>query len=71
VTTLTLSSQIALDASARVNSRGLADNETVLNELADVLARVRHADLRGLIGIEPDLALTNAKDGSGEALLQP
>ncbi len=49
---------------------GLADNVTILNELADVLARVGHRDLVDLIGIEPDLALSALEDRAGQSLLE-
>lgn len=42
---------------------GLSDDETIGDELSDRLARVGVGDLAGLIGVEPDLALTAADDG--------
>ena len=48
---------------------GLADDETIADEFADGLAGVGVADLVDLIRVEPDLALTAADYGSGEALL--
>lgn len=56
-------------ARSRVHGDGLSDNETICNELADGLAGVGVGDLAGLIGIEPDLALSAADDGRREALL--
>ena len=56
-------------AAARVHGDGLADNEAIRDELADRLARVGIADLAGLVGVEPDLALTAADDCGGQALL--
>lgn len=54
---------------ARVHGNGLADDETIADELADSLARVGVGDLVHLIGVEPDLALAAADHGGGEALL--
>ena len=54
---------------ARVHGDGLADDETIADELADGLARVGVGDLVHLIGVEPDLALAAADHGGGEALL--
>ncbi len=56
-------------ARARVHGDGLSDDETICNELADGLAGVGIGDLAGLIGIEPDLALSTTDDGRREALL--
>jgi len=47
----------------------LADDEAIRDELADGLAGVGVGDFAGLIGIEPDLALSAADDGGREALL--
>jgi hypothetical protein len=57
-----LSAHLTGHTGARVDGDGLADDVTVLHELADVLARVRHRDLVDLIGIKPDLALTAFQD---------
>ena len=56
-------------ARSRVHGDGLSDDEAICNELADGLAGVGIGDLAGLIGIEPDLALSAADNGSREALL--
>lgn len=48
---------------------GLSDNEAICDELSDGLAGVGIGDLAGLIGIEPDLALSAAHDGGCESLL--
>ncbi len=55
--------------SARVHGDLLADDEAIRDELADGLAGVGVGDFAGLIGIEPDLALSAADDGGREALL--
>jgi hypothetical protein len=52
-----------------VGGDGLADDETIGDELADGLARVGVADLVDLVGIEPDLVLAAANDRGGQALL--
>ena len=54
---------------ARVHCDGLADDETIANELADRLARVGVGDFVDFIGVEPDLALSAANHGGGETLL--
>ena len=56
-------------AGARVHGNGLADDETIGDELADRLPRVGVGDLRHLVGVEPNLALTAAEDGRSQALL--
>ncbi len=55
---------------ARVHGDGLADDETILDELADGLARVGVGNLAGLVGVEPDLALAAADNGGRKALLR-
>jgi hypothetical protein len=52
-----------------VHGNGLSDDEAICNELSDGLARVGIGDLAGLIGIEPDLALSTAYNRRREALL--
>lgn len=47
----------------------LADDETIADELTDGLTGVGVGDLVDLVGVEPDLALTTANHGGGEALL--
>jgi hypothetical protein len=56
-------------ACAGVHGNGLADDEAICNELADGLAGVGVRDFAGLIGIEPDLALSTADDGGRQTLL--
>ena len=48
---------------------GLADDEAILDELADGLAGVGVGDFADLVGVEPDLALSAADHGGREALL--
>ena len=47
----------------------LADDEAICDELSDCLAGVGVGDFAGLVGIEPDLALSTADDGGRQALL--
>lgn len=58
-------------ARARVHGDGLLDDEAIRDQLADRLPRVGIADLRHLVGVEPDLALAAAEDRRGEPLLRP
>jgi len=55
---------------ARVHGDGLADDEAILDELADGLARVGVGNLAGLVRVEPDLALAAADNGGRKALLR-
>lgn len=48
---------------------GLSDDEAICNELSDGLTRVCVGDFTGLVGIEPDLALSAAYNGGRQALL--
>jgi hypothetical protein len=52
-----------------VHSDGLSDDEAICNELSDGLAGVGVGDFAGLVGIEPDLALSAAYDRGRQALL--
>lgn len=52
-----------------VHGDGLADNEAILNELADGLAGVGVGDFIDFIGVEPDLALSASDNVGSEALL--
>lgn len=56
-------------AGTRVHGDGLADDETILNELADSLAGVGVGDFADLVGVKPDLALSATDHGGREALL--
>lgn len=47
----------------------LLDDEAISNELSDGLAGVSIGDFGGLVGIEPDLALSAADDRRGQTLL--
>jgi hypothetical protein len=56
-------------AGTRVHGDGLADDEAILDELADGLAGVGVGDFADLVGVEPDLALSATDNGGREALL--
>ena len=71
VATLALRGEEVPGACAGVDGGGLDDNAAVLDELLYMGARVRVANLRLLVGVEPDFALADAGDGRGEALLRP
>ena len=69
VSTETLGIGVGTSASAGVHGHWLADDESISDQLADGLAGVGVGDLRGLVWVEPNLALTASDDGSREALL--
>merc|ERR1719264_734809 len=50
---------------------GLLGGSAILDQLADVLARVGVGNLVNLVGIQPNLVLATFHDASGKALLQP
>lgn len=56
-------------ASAGVHGDGLLDNQAIGDELANSGAAVGVGDLLDLVGVEPDLALAAAGDGTRQALL--
>lgn len=57
-------------ASTRVHGHRLADDQAIVDQLADGLPGVGIGDLVHLIGIEPDLPLPAADHGGREALLR-
>ena len=70
VPALPLGGVLAVHAGAGVDRDRLADHVTILHELADVLAGVRHRDLVDLIRVKPDLATPALEHGRGQALLE-
>jgi hypothetical protein len=70
VTTLALRRKELLCTSPRVDSGGLNDNTTILDELLDVSAGVGVPDLSLFGGVKPNFALADAGDGCGEPLLR-
>jgi len=57
-------------AGARVNNNWLADDQTVLDETSDLVARVGISNVGVLVGVKPDLVLATLHDGGGEPLLE-
>ena len=55
MTSLTTGFIIGADTGSGVDSDGLLDNKTVLDQLPDVLPGVGIGDLVDLIGVKPDL----------------
>jgi len=70
VATLATLGHLGVAAEARMDRDRLADDQTLLEVLANHLARVGHGDLLGLVGVEPDAALTASLDGRRKALLE-
>merc|ERR1719394_1825120 len=62
---------VLANAGSGVDGDGLLDDKTILNELADVLARVSVGNLVDLVGVQPHLVLAALHDAGGKALLQP
>jgi len=71
VTTFPTSLGILANPSPGMYSHWLADDQTILDQLADVLPRVGIGDLVDFVGVEPDLVLAAAHHACGQALLQP
>merc|ERR1712215_221352 len=71
VSALAASDRVLAHTSTRVHSDGLADDEAILDQLADVLAGISVGDLICLVGIEPNLVLATFKNSRGEPLLKP
>ena len=69
VSAFALGFQAAVDATAGVDDGWFIDNEAVLDQLADILARVGHADLGVLVRVQPDLSFPALHDGRRQALL--
>lgn len=67
-----LAASLGLDAGAeaRVHLVGLLDDQTILDQAADVLTGVGIRDLVDLVGVEPDLAFAALQHGRGETLLE-
>ena len=70
VTALTTGFHVSADTGSRVHGDGLADDETILDQLAHMLARVGVGDLVVFVGVKPDLVLTALEDGRSETLLK-
>lgn len=70
VTSLPSGLQLLASAETRLNRVGLADDETVLDEAANILSGISVGNLVGLAWIEPDLALAALENGGGESFLK-
>jgi len=70
VATLTLGGQVLANAITGVDDLRLADDEAVLEQLADGQAGVGLLDLGRLIRVQPDLVDTTPLDGGGKSLLR-
>lgn len=53
---------------SRVHGVGLSHNKAVGHELSHLLSRVGVSNVGQLLGVEPDLSLSNAEDAGGESL---
>mmetsp|Transcript_11016 Transcript_11016/g.26456 ORF Transcript_11016/g.26456 Transcript_11016/m.26456 type:complete len:129 (-) Transcript_11016:89-475(-) len=58
------------NAGTGVHDSGLLDDETVALQTGDVATGVRQGNFVGLVGIQPDFALSALQDGCREALLK-
>ena len=70
VSTGTLGLTESASSGAGMASGRLVDDKTISNQLADGLTRVGLADFSSLVGIEPDLSLTNAQNAGGKSFLK-
>lgn len=68
VSTLPLGGLHVPDTGSRVDDGGLDDDVSILEELADSGSGVGVADLGGLLGVEPDLSLTDTGDVGGQSV---
>lgn len=70
MTTLSTSLSITADTGTRVHGHRLADDQTILDQLSDVLSRVGVGDLIVFVGIKPNLVSTALEHGRRQALLK-
>lgn len=70
MSSLSLSSMSFTDAEARVHHSRLFHDQPICVELANILAGIRIADFRGLVGVEPDFAFAAAENLGGECFLR-
>merc|ERR1719277_1086405 len=68
--TLALRLEILGHARARMHLDGLADDETILDELANVEARIGHTDFARLVRVKPNSSLSAFLHGGCKAFLQ-
>jgi hypothetical protein len=70
VTTLALGGKKVASAGTGVYNSGFYDDTAIFNEFLNVRAGVGIPDLSLLSRVEPNFALANTGDGSGESLLR-
>ena len=70
VSSLSLGLVSQADASTGVHDGWLLDDETIPLQASNVAARVGQGNFVGLVGIQPNFALSALEDGGGEALLE-
>lgn len=58
-------------SSPGMDSHWFADDQSIFDQLPDLLTRVGIGDFIGLIGVQPDLLFATAKDTGGKPLLKP
>ena len=67
---LSLGLLVSLNARARVHVHLSSHDQTILEQLSDVLSGVGMGNLSGFIGIHPNATLSYLKDGCGKSLLE-
>lgn len=70
MTTLATSLGVTTNSGPGVDSHGLADNQTILDQFANVLSRIRVRDFVVLVWIEPNLVAATLEYGCSQSLLQ-
>lgn len=70
MSTLGLGLKVTKVAGSRVNHLGLLDDQTILDELADVLTAIGIGDFIHLVRVKPDLSLTALEHRGCESLLK-
>ena len=67
---LSLGFLVLLDSSSRVHVYLSSHDETIFEELSDVLSGVGEGNFRGFVGVDPNSLLSALEDGSGQSLLK-
>ena len=70
MTTLSTGLSITADTGAGVHSNGLANDQTILDQLSNVLSRVGIGDLVVFVWVKPNLVSTALQHGRRQALLK-
>ncbi|MBZ3891224.1 hypothetical protein SUZIE_211890 [Sciurus carolinensis] len=68
---LLVSQHISLASSLGMDSHWFADDQSIFDQLPDVLMSVGIGDFIYLTGAQPDLLFATAKDPGGKAFLKP